>query len=119
MTQKRLQGSRILPYPGFGRVDVLVNNAGIFIPKPFTEYTTEDLNALVSTTLAGFLYVSQLSEKALASSWKNSRNPCCQVFFQRIADLSVSSRRKLHRAQPLVQQLVFFEKRVTQSFAFR
>jgi len=39
--------------------------------------------------------------------------------FQRIADLSVSSRRKLHRAQPLVQQLVFFEKRVTQSFAFR
>ena len=39
----------------FGRVDVLINNAGIFIPKPFTEYTTEDLNALVSTTLAGFL----------------------------------------------------------------
>jgi NADP-dependent 3-hydroxy acid dehydrogenase YdfG len=29
----------------FGRVDVLINNAGIFIPKPFTEYTTEDLNA--------------------------------------------------------------------------
>ena len=41
----------------FGRVDVLINNAGIFIPKPFTEYTTEDFNALVSTTLAGFLYV--------------------------------------------------------------
>jgi NADP-dependent 3-hydroxy acid dehydrogenase YdfG len=41
----------------FGRVDVLINNAGIFILKPFTEYTTEDLNALVSTTLAGFLYV--------------------------------------------------------------
>ena len=40
------------------------------------------------------------------SSWKNSRNPCCQGSFQRIADLSVSSRRKLHRAQPLVQQLV-------------
>src|SRR5260370_22560891 len=45
----------------FGQVDVLINNAGIFIPKPFTEYTTEDLNALVSTTLAGSLYVSQLS----------------------------------------------------------
>jgi len=39
--------------------------------------------------------------------------------FQPIADLSVSSRRKLHWAQPLVPQLVFFEKRVTQSFAFR
>ena len=49
----------------FGRVDVLINNAGIFIPKPFTEYTTEDFNALVSTTLAGFLYVSQLSVKRM------------------------------------------------------
>jgi NAD(P)-dependent dehydrogenase (short-subunit alcohol dehydrogenase family) len=49
----------------FGRVDVLVNNAGVFIPKPFTEYTTEDFNALVSTTLAGFLYVSQLAVKQM------------------------------------------------------
>src|SRR6266851_1399899 len=49
----------------FGQVDVLINNAGIFIPKAFTEYTTEDLNALVSTTLAGFLYVSQLSVKQM------------------------------------------------------
>jgi NAD(P)-dependent dehydrogenase (short-subunit alcohol dehydrogenase family) len=49
----------------FGRIDVLINNAGIFIPKPFTEYTAEDFNALVSTTLAGFLYVSQLSVKQM------------------------------------------------------
>ena len=49
----------------FARVDVLINNAGIFIPKRFTEYTTADLNALVSTTLAGFLYVSQLSVKQM------------------------------------------------------
>ena len=49
----------------FGRVDVLINNAGIFIPKPFTEYTTEDFNALVSTTLAGFLYVSQLAVRQM------------------------------------------------------
>jgi NAD(P)-dependent dehydrogenase (short-subunit alcohol dehydrogenase family) len=49
----------------FGRVDALINNAGIFIAKPFTEYTTEDLNALVSTTLAGFLYVSQLAVKQM------------------------------------------------------
>ena len=38
----------------FGRIDVLINNAGVFIPKAFTDYTTEDFNALVSTTLAGF-----------------------------------------------------------------
>jgi len=49
----------------FGRIDVLVNNAGIFIPKPFTEYTTEEFNTLVSTTLAGFLYVSQLAVKQM------------------------------------------------------
>src|SRR5438270_11189417 len=33
----------------FGRNDVLVNNAGVVIPKPFTEYTTEDLNTIAST----------------------------------------------------------------------
>jgi NAD(P)-dependent dehydrogenase (short-subunit alcohol dehydrogenase family) len=49
----------------FGRIDSLVNNAGIFIPKPFTEYTTEEFNALVSTTLAGFLYITQLSVKQM------------------------------------------------------
>jgi NAD(P)-dependent dehydrogenase (short-subunit alcohol dehydrogenase family) len=49
----------------FGRIDVLINNAGVFIPKPFTEYTTEDFDTLVSTTLAGFLYVSQLTVKQM------------------------------------------------------
>jgi NAD(P)-dependent dehydrogenase (short-subunit alcohol dehydrogenase family) len=43
----------------FGRIDVLVNNAGIFVPKPFTEYTTEDFNTLVSTILGGFFYITQ------------------------------------------------------------
>jgi NAD(P)-dependent dehydrogenase (short-subunit alcohol dehydrogenase family) len=45
----------------FGSVDVLVNNAGIYRSKPFTEFTTEDFNALVSTNLLGFLYVTQLA----------------------------------------------------------
>src|SRR6266513_5538958 len=49
----------------FGRIDVLINNAGVFIPKPFTEYTTEDFNALVSTTLAGFLYVPRPAVKQM------------------------------------------------------
>ncbi|HEY6274522.1 MAG TPA: SDR family oxidoreductase [Terriglobales bacterium] len=45
----------------FGTVDVLVNNAGIFRTKPFTEFTTEDFSALVSTNLLGFLYITQLT----------------------------------------------------------
>ena len=49
----------------FGSIDVLINNAGIFIPKPFTEYTAEDFDRLVSTTLAGFLYLSQLAVKQM------------------------------------------------------
>lgn len=56
----------------FGRIDVLVNNAGVFIPKPFTEYTTEDFKTLVSTTLAGFLYVSQLSVKQMVKQKSGS-----------------------------------------------
>jgi len=56
----------------FGRIDVLINNAGILIPKPFTEYTTEDLNALVSTTMAGFLYLSQRVVKAMVKQKSGS-----------------------------------------------
>ena len=56
----------------FGRIDVLINNAGVFIPKPFTEYTTEDFDTLVSTTLAGFLYVSQLSVKQMVKQKSGS-----------------------------------------------
>src|SRR5262245_10972610 len=44
----------------FQSIDVLVNNAGIFFTKPFTDYTAEDFRALVSTNLEGFLYVTQL-----------------------------------------------------------
>jgi len=49
----------------FGTIDVLVNNAGIFRTKPFTEFTTEDFNALVSTNLLGFLYITQLAVKQM------------------------------------------------------
>jgi NAD(P)-dependent dehydrogenase (short-subunit alcohol dehydrogenase family) len=49
----------------FGTIDVLVINAGIFCTKPFTDFTTEDFNALVSTNLLGFLYITQLSVKQM------------------------------------------------------
>ena len=56
----------------FGRIDVLINNAGILISKPFTEYTTEDLNALASTTIAGFLYLSQRVVKEMVKQKSGS-----------------------------------------------
>lgn len=43
----------------FGRIDSLVNNAGIFIAKPFTQYTEEDFLAKISTNLAGFFHITQ------------------------------------------------------------
>jgi NAD(P)-dependent dehydrogenase (short-subunit alcohol dehydrogenase family) len=49
----------------FKSIDALVNNAGIFITKPFTDYTAEDFKSLVSTNLGGFLYVTQLSIKQM------------------------------------------------------
>jgi NAD(P)-dependent dehydrogenase (short-subunit alcohol dehydrogenase family) len=45
----------------FGSIDLLITNAGIFSTKPFTEFTTDDFNALVSTNLLGFLYITQLA----------------------------------------------------------
>ena len=49
----------------FGSVDVLVNNAGIFFTRPFTDYTAEDFRSLVATNLEGFLYVTQLAVKQM------------------------------------------------------
>ncbi len=49
----------------FGTVDVLVNNAGIFLTKPFLDFTSEDFDALVSTNLLGFFYITQLAVKAM------------------------------------------------------
>jgi NAD(P)-dependent dehydrogenase (short-subunit alcohol dehydrogenase family) len=45
----------------FGRIDTLVNNAGIFIAKPFTAYTAEDYANVLSVNLNGFFYISQLA----------------------------------------------------------
>src|SRR5262249_7252329 len=49
----------------FKSIDALVNNAGIFITKPFTDYTVEDFKSLVATNLEGFLYVTQLAIKQM------------------------------------------------------
>ena len=53
----------------FGRVDTLVNNAGIFIAKPFTQYTAQDYAAINSTNLNGFFYITQ---RAIEQMEKNN-----------------------------------------------
>ena len=50
----------------FGHADVLVNNAGIFIAKPTTDYGVEDVEQMISTNLKGFFYPSQQAAKNMA-----------------------------------------------------
>ncbi|NVH78274.1 SDR family oxidoreductase [Paraburkholderia sp. JPY432] len=54
----------------FGRVDTLVNNAGIFVAKPFTQYTAEDYATITGINLAGFFHITQL---AIAEMEKHER----------------------------------------------
>ena len=45
----------------FGRIDTLVNNAGIFIAKPFTRYTEADYAAMLGVNITGFFHITQLA----------------------------------------------------------
>src|SRR5712671_2750834 len=49
----------------FRSIDALVNNAGIFFAKPFTNYTADDFKCLASTNLEGFIYITQLAIKQM------------------------------------------------------
>jgi NAD(P)-dependent dehydrogenase (short-subunit alcohol dehydrogenase family) len=51
----------------FGRVDTLVNNAGIFIAKPFTDYTAADFTRMLEVNLAGFFHISQRAVRQMLS----------------------------------------------------
>jgi NAD(P)-dependent dehydrogenase (short-subunit alcohol dehydrogenase family) len=51
----------------FGSIDHVVNNAGIFSTKPFTDYTAEEFRRLVSTNLEGFIFITQRAVKQMLS----------------------------------------------------
>jgi NAD(P)-dependent dehydrogenase (short-subunit alcohol dehydrogenase family) len=51
----------------FGSIDALINNAGIFFAKAFTEYTADDFESLASTNLRGFISISQLAIKKMVA----------------------------------------------------
>lgn len=63
-TAKRLFAQAI---EAFGQVDILINNAGIFIAKPVGDYTEEDLESIVDTNLKGFFYPSQVAAQHMSA----------------------------------------------------
>jgi NAD(P)-dependent dehydrogenase (short-subunit alcohol dehydrogenase family) len=60
----------------FGRIDTLVNNAGLFVGKPFTEYTPEEYEAVTAVNLAGFFHITQL---AIGQMVAQGRGPVVNV----------------------------------------
>jgi NAD(P)-dependent dehydrogenase (short-subunit alcohol dehydrogenase family) len=54
----------------FGSIDHVVNNAGIYFSKPFTDYTAEELRAFVSTNLDGFVFITQLAVRQMLAQEK-------------------------------------------------
>lgn len=80
----------------FGRLDVVVANAGIFAAKPFLEYTTDDLDVFVSTNLRGTLLLAQ----AAVRQWRARRAPGAIVAIT--AALALSPHRSIPATFPMV-----------------
>jgi len=60
-------GTRVIAkgLEAFGRIDTLINNAGVFVAKPFTDYTDEDFDLVTGVNLRGFFEVSQRAIAAM------------------------------------------------------
>jgi len=58
----------------FGLIDHVVNNAGIFAAKPFTDYTADDFRGFVSTNLEGFIFITQLAVKQMLTDTPMHKN---------------------------------------------
>jgi NAD(P)-dependent dehydrogenase (short-subunit alcohol dehydrogenase family) len=64
----------------FGRLDTLINNAGAYISKPFTQYTQADFDLMLSTNLAGFFHITQRALRVMeAQGWGHIVNMTATV----------------------------------------
>jgi NAD(P)-dependent dehydrogenase (short-subunit alcohol dehydrogenase family) len=70
----------------FGSIDVLVNNAGIFLTKPFTDFTIEDFSALIATNLLGFFHITQRAVKEMLKQ----KSGCVVSITAALADRPIS-----------------------------
>ncbi|TDU83683.1 NAD(P)-dependent dehydrogenase (short-subunit alcohol dehydrogenase family) [Kribbella voronezhensis] len=62
-------GTRIIEHglDAFGRIDTLVNNAGVFVAKPFTDYTDEDFDLVTGVNLRGFFEITRRAVEAMVA----------------------------------------------------
>jgi len=72
----------------FGTIDVLVNNAGIFLTKPFLDFTIEDFNALFSINLLGFFYITQHTVKEMLKQ----KSGCVVTITAALADRPIAGK---------------------------
>lgn len=70
----------------FGSINVLVNNAGIFLNKPFTDFTVEDFESLVSVNLLGFFHITQRTVKEMLQQ----RSGCVVSITAALADRPIA-----------------------------
>lgn len=99
----------------FGSVDLLVNNAGIFIAKAFTDSATDDFQRLVSTNLTGFFHVTQAAVRQMRAQGSGhvvtiSTSLASQPINGVSAALSILTKGGLNAADEIVDAVLYLDK---------